>query len=135
MKVLSSFNKNIVLIAIISLIALSCSAQNNTKTSKNSDTVNKEIKIKEVRDTQDSIILDQFLKRISTFENIRNLEKTTRKHLQYLIKSRPNEEENYYWIQVGYDNGFRLVIEYNYYAYPKSNKIIRLNTVKDTLHK
>jgi hypothetical protein len=38
-----------------------------------------------------------------------------------LIKSTPSKEEPYYWVQIGANNGDRLIVEYNFYIYPNEN--------------
>ena len=78
-------------------------------------------------DTLDT--LDYFYKEIATFKEVIAKQKELGQNkLQYFLRDTFDEPEKYYWLQVGYDNGVRMVVVYNFFCYPKSKKIYYLNT-------
>ncbi len=58
-------------------------------------------------------------------------QKNSARHLAIWIAKRPNATKKYFWVQVGEDNEYRLTPYLNFYVYPKSMRIMYLDTVND----
>lgn len=54
-------------------------------------------------------------------------------HAIVIIASKPTKEEPYYWVQVGVNDGNRIVPEYNFYVYPKKMKVMFYDTLNDRI--
>ena len=52
---------------------------------------------------------------------------------EYYLRDKPNQENNYYLIQVGKNNEYRFEVFFNFYCDTVSNKIKLYDTLKDTL--
>lgn len=55
-----------------------------------------------------------------------------KRNLQVLTYSKPNKENNYYWIKVSEDNGITTVAHFNFFVYPNT-EIKYFDTVTDSI--
>ena len=109
-------------VLILSLFILqSCNNQQNKKNGINQQP-------QEIKQINDSL----FISRIREFEIIRNKEKSAGV-LSYLVKSIPTKKNPYYVIQTGKTNNYRFEVFFNFYCYPKTEKIELYDTLNDTL--
>lgn len=74
--------------------------------------------LKQVSQLKEVIKKESFIDSLSNGQN----------GITIIVQEKPTEEKPYYWIQVGYNNTFRLEVYYNFYVYPKDMKIMYLDT-------
>jgi len=129
------------IIILISLCLFSCGTKTNSTNgvaqdndsltlSKQQDTSNVSIA------TADSVIeVDSVLNIISKLNEVVNLEKRYKISggKTIMLSEYPNNNFNYFWVQVGISNEIRFETIYNFYLTPKNHFVFFYDTENDTI--
>lgn len=84
-------------------------------------------------------IVDLWISRLNNTQDIMEINKrlSNTYKIQYLLRENTVDSLNnhYFWIQVGYDDGYRFVVLENYDIFPDKKSIYRYDPLYDTLIK
>lgn len=88
---------------------------------------------------QDSLVENEVYKKImeltemkSYFKKVDSLFKGGN-HATIIISSKPSKDEPFYWVQVGVNDGDRVVPEYNFYVYTKNMEVKFYDSIDDKI--
>ena len=88
---------------------------------------------------QDSVVENKVYKKIMELTEMKNYFKRVdslfkgNKKATVLISSTPSKEEPFYWVQVGINDGDRIVPEYNFYVYPNNMEVKFYDAINDEI--
>jgi hypothetical protein len=126
------------LLMLLFVLIISCTSENKKK-------LNQEIPLRDTSkimdnagiNTNDTIIenraLDSVFK-VAEVQKLSNFIDSLSNHTRgvaMITRQKPEGQRNYYWIQVGDNNGLSFQPTYNFYVYPDNFEIKFLNTMKD----
>lgn len=84
-------------------------------------------------DVTEDMVIDKVFDIPEVKERAEYIKKETndQRNLKIWIAARPNNNDDYYWVKAGEDNGMSLVTHFDFYVYPKTMSVKFYDVVED----
>jgi hypothetical protein len=126
-----------IILIFLGLCSCGTSVNNTKNTTKDSVVIKQRDIVNVVCADNDSVIaVDSVLNIIYELDEVVNLEKRYKNingNKSIILSEYPNDDFNYFWVQVGFSNEIRFETIYNFYLTPKNYSVYFYNTENDTI--